>query len=313
MKKLFQLVVVTLLLTSCGSKDVCKDMDDAIFRLYCYEHFDLNKDSAVTKDEAKLVKYLDLAESGVTSLRGIENFENLELFRVSECKELKSIDLRKCKKLKEIMPGAFGDCSELSSVELPETVTVIGEDAFSDTKIQSIRLPKDLQQICSEAFSGSQLKSIDIPDKVELELGAFDMCDSLRTFQGKFASEDGRCLIDERGALIAFAPAGLTVYEIPDNVKVIEKEGLSNLGDLESLVLPSTIEQILERAFGYWIPGMAIYCKSTTPPVFAAHDKYRWIKIYVPASDDHSIINAYRSAETWKQYSDSIFEYDFNK
>ncbi len=309
MKKLFHLVVVTLLLTSCGSRDVCKYMDDAVFRLFCYELFDLNKDGAVTKDEAKLVKYLDLAESGVTSLKGIENFENLELFRVSECKNLRSVDLRKCKKLIGIMGNAFWDCSELSSIELPETITVIGEDAFCDTKIQSIRLPKGLQRINNGAFSFSPLKSIDIPDNVQLETGAFWACDSLRTFQGKFASADGRCLIDESGMLLAFAPAGLTAYELPDNVKIIGEE--TNLDNLESLVLPSTIEQIQKHAFGYY-PSMSIYCKATTPPVFDAHDKCKWLKIFVPASDDDSIINAYRSAETWNQYSESIFEYDFN-
>ena len=34
-------------------------------------------------------------------------------------------------------------------------------------------------------------------------------------------------------------------------------------------------------------------------------------KIYVPASDDDSIINAYKAADGWKDYADAIEEYTF--
>ena len=36
-------------------------------------------------------------------------------------------------------------------------------------------------------------------------------------------------------------------------------------------------------------------------------------KIYVPASDDDSIINAYKAATGWKDYADYIEEYDFTE
>ena len=35
-------------------------------------------------------------------------------------------------------------------------------------------------------------------------------------------------------------------------------------------------------------------------------------KIYVPASADHSILNAYKSAKYWKDYAAYIEEYDFS-
>lgn len=34
--------------------------------------------------------------------------------------------------------------------------------------------------------------------------------------------------------------------------------------------------------------------------------------IYVPASDDDSIINAYKVAAGWKEYADAIEEYEFD-
>ena len=36
-------------------------------------------------------------------------------------------------------------------------------------------------------------------------------------------------------------------------------------------------------------------------------------KIYVPASDDDSIINAYKAADYWKNYADYIEEYEFTE
>ncbi|MBQ6585024.1 MAG: hypothetical protein IIX42_07760, partial [Alistipes sp.] len=35
--------------------------------------------------------------------------------------------------------------------------------------------------------------------------------------------------------------------------------------------------------------------------------------IYVPASDDDSIINAYKAADYWNTYADYIEEYDFTE
>ena len=35
-------------------------------------------------------------------------------------------------------------------------------------------------------------------------------------------------------------------------------------------------------------------------------------KIYVPASDDDSIINAYKAAQCWSDYANDIEEYDFS-
>ena len=58
-----------------------------------------------------------------------------------------------------------------------------------------------------------------------------------------------------------------------------------------------------------------VYCKATIPPIL--EERYYGVfynnasgrKIYVPASDDDSIINAYKS--DWSGYKSCIYEYDF--
>lgn len=47
-------------------------MDDDIFKAYCYEHFDVNKDGIVAPYEVIRVDSLMLNGKGIKSLKGIE-------------------------------------------------------------------------------------------------------------------------------------------------------------------------------------------------------------------------------------------------
>lgn len=61
--------------------DVCSAMDDSEFIRYCYDHFDLDKDLAVSPKEAALVRKIgdDQVNDNydVRSVKGIEYFPNL--------------------------------------------------------------------------------------------------------------------------------------------------------------------------------------------------------------------------------------------
>ena len=107
---------------------------------------------------------------------------------------------------------AFALCSLMTSVTIPESVTAIGPRAFySANQLRSIKIPQSVTSIGDMAFVG---------------------CINLEKFEGKFASDDGRCLI-VNGTLKAFAPFaserpeypavpyGLSEYRIPDEVNAI--------------------------------------------------------------------------------------------
>ncbi|MBQ5647575.1 MAG: leucine-rich repeat protein, partial [Alistipes sp.] len=129
------------------------------------------------------------------------------------------------------------------------------------------------------------------PDSVtSIEWDAFSGCTSLESFHGKFASEDNRYLIKD-GVLLAFASNGLTEYTIPNSVALIKEEAFYGCTSLKS-----------------------VYCKPTTPPrvywSIKFHDnevKPLGCKIYVPRAS----VEAYKTAEGWKEHADNIVGYDF--
>ena len=112
----------------------------------------------------------------------------------------------------EIADYAFENCTELRSVQFPESLTRIGESAFEKTgltelvippnvteiglgafmfceNLTSITLPVDLRRIGTEAFYGCvNLETVIIPAEVEeIADNAFDSCSSL-TLAGEAGS-----------------------------------------------------------------------------------------------------------------------------
>ena len=225
------------------------------------------------------------------------------------CRSLTSVIIGKG--VTSIGVNAFDNCRSLTSVVIGNSVTSIGELAFCDCNaLTSITIPDSVTEIGELAFLNcSSLESVTFGDGIDISSFGditFKNCPSLKSFYGKYASIDNRCLIFN-GVLSAFAPAGLTTYHIPNSVDRIIYYAFCDCNALTSITIPDSVFLIGDHAFSDCNALTSIYCKATTPPTLYSTFSDNLINIYVPSSS----VDTYKAANYWKNYADKIVGYDF--
>ena len=135
--------------------------------------------------------------------------------------------------------------TNITSIEIPDSVTSIGYDAFYNCKsLKSIVLPNSVTSIASEAFYGcSSLTSIEIPDSVtSIGSYAFYNCSSLTSIE----------IPNSVTSIRDYAFSGcssLTSIEIPDSVISIGDYAFLGCRSLTSIVIPNSVTSIGDSAF----------------------------------------------------------------
>ncbi len=187
--------------------------------------------------------------------------------------------------VRHIAANGFQECSEITKVTLPDTITRISWYAFSHaTALKGINIPNGVKYIGENAFSYcEQLKEIAIPDTV--------------THIGK----------------IAFAYTALENVVIPESVvytdtnntggkNLFTAEGLfENCRSLKSVTLPSSITEIGQYAFNWCenLETLVIPEGVTTIWNYAFNGCAKYTNIYLPDSVESMSVLAFGNMNTY--------------
>ena len=174
---------------------------------------------------------------------GLFNKEKTELIRYPEGKSESTYAIPDS--VTSIGDSAFSDCISLTSITIPDSVTSLGDHAFFKCdSLTSITIGNGVTSIGCDAFgSCTSLASVTIPESVT-SLGefAFSGCSRLAsvtipdsvTSIGDYAFSD--CI-------------SLTSITIPDSVTSIGKGAFENCDSLTSITIPDSVTSIGSNAF----------------------------------------------------------------
>ena len=143
--------------------------------------------------------------------------------------------------------GAFSECHSLKSINIPDSVTRIGYSAFKSCGgLTSISIPPSVTTIEDGTFLGCHsLRNINIPDTVtRIGRSAFEDCDSLTSINippSLTTIEDGTFL----------GCHSLRNINIPDTVTRIEDYAFSECNSLKNINIPNGVTWIGDSAFFY--------------------------------------------------------------
>ena len=169
------------------------------------------------------------------------------------------------------------DYSAMTSAEIGDCITAIGNYAFSDcTSLSSVTIPSGVTKIWYGVFSNcTSLTSINIPDSVtDIYGNAFSYC------------------------------SNLTGVTIPSGVTRIWYSVFMNCYSLTSIDIPSGVTRIDDYAFAGCSGLTSITIYAATPPSLGSNVFYSTYNfpIYVPAES----VTAYQEDSSWSTYSSRI-------
>ena len=222
----------------------------------------------------------------------------------------------------------FDHCLSLTSINIPLSVTSIGDNALSSTSLENVNIPSSVTSIGRYAFYHCRhLKSVNIPSSVtEIGKAAFRECDSLTSVNiPSSVTEIGEyafCYCDHLKSVNI--PSSVTEIKegtfcdcrslekinIPSSVTEIGIVAFEDCRSLESIKIPSNVTKIGYSAFNGCKSLRAIYVYAEKVPIlpynshaFEGCDSKK-CKVYVPIGT----YDAYSRSQFG--YFENIVEFD---
>lgn len=173
----------------------------------------------------------------------------------------------------------YGQNMNLKTIEIPDQITRIGNNAFRNSSISNVTGMNQVKEIGSCAFAGcGNLQSLSFPAALEsvedyafyndynlktlefhdyegeLSSTAFSGCSALATITGakNYNCEDGIVYNEDKTELLTVlnnANDKLETLEVPDTVEIIRADAFYNNSYIKKVILPDSVQIIEENAF----------------------------------------------------------------
>ena len=146
---------------------------------------------------------------------------------------------------------------DIEEYTIPEGITIVGEASFSKNQsLKKVIIPEGITSVQWDAFSNTLIEEVYLPESLQ-EVGpyAFAINKELKKIHGpsRYVSNDGMCMYVEdyfgMRWLVAFASgAGLQSYTIPDGIMGLENDSFYYAEELTELTIPGSVTNIASAA-----------------------------------------------------------------
>ena len=187
----------------------------------------------------------------------------------------------------QINDNLFKGLTELTSVELPESMERIGDGAFYDcTGLTSIRIPEGVSTIGKETFRGcTGLHFVSLPSGLtSIGFASFLKCKELSsiTFPETLTSIGANAFQD---------CSGFTMIDIPSSTNTIGKYAFSKCPNLTHVYCRATTPPCREKLFLSIDPEATLHVPSESLELYKRTFPWNEFKYIVPIEDTNAIVS----------------------
>ncbi len=189
------------------------------------------------------------------------------------CKNIKGIEIPST--VNSIGIQAFGDCSSLTTINLPESLTELSKSIFLNcSSLEHLIIPSNIKSIGNQAFCDcSSLQEIILPKMLsDIKTRTFARCNSLKN------------------------------VDIPESVQYIDWDAFWDCKNLITIRFNGSTTEIRSNSFDGCNNIQNIYCLSSNPPILKDDafptNVYNCATLYVPEES----IDIYHSDSNWGKF-----------
>lgn len=176
---------------------------------------------------------------------------------------------------------AFSECRTLANMQLPQSVSEIGEYAFSNTALTDITLGNKLKSMGENSISGTSIRTVTIPASLENAYGAFENA----TLLNEVIFEEGTSKVPYGICINNSGKNRINSVVLPEGLKRIDSQAFARCTRLSSISIPRSVSFIEYDAFDECGAVLYVY-KSSYAELWAIENGFKYLYLNSEETED---------------------------